>query len=628
MFDNTTESSNESPVSSSNGETGDFFVPNYDKNNKIKPFGLATFQDSYLLAGETPQDLYLRVARAGSSNHQHMVRLYNYMSDHWFSPATPILSNLGTKRGLPISCFINSVQDSLEDIDAVWHENVWLAARGGGIGTYYGNVRSIGEGIGRVGQTSGIIPFIKVMDTLTTAISQGSLRRGNAAVYLDISHPEIEEFIDIRKPTGGDPRRKTHDIHNAVIIDDKFMHALQAGENYDLIDPKSKKVKGSISAKAMWSKLIQLRMETGEPYMMFKDTVHRATPDAHKKLNLYCTTSNLCSEIMLPAGVDHLGKNRTSVCCLSSVNVEKWNEWKTDTQFIHDIMEFLDNVLQIFIDQAPQQYFSKATYAAYRERSVGLGIMGFHALLQSMNIPFESAVAKSMNMKIFKHLKLNTDKASDDLANERGPCPDALEAGVNERFIYKMAVAPTASISILCGGTSPCFEPFFTNAYTHKTKSGSFAVRNQYLEKTLEKYGMNTDDVWTTIKQQKGSAQHLNFLTEDERAMFKTSLEIDQKWLIEFAADRAPYIDQGQSINLFFNPDEKVATLSKLHFQAWKKGIKSLYYCRSISVVRAENSTFNFNVPVGGNILPDVNIITKGDDDDDLNGPDECLACQ
>lgn len=555
------------------------------RDDLLTDFGKKTLVDRYLLPGESYQDMFARVSTAYADDIDHAQRLYDYMSRLWFMPATPVLSNGGADRGLPISCFLNSVDDSLGDIVGTWMENVWLASNGGGIGTYWGSVRSIGEKVGQNGQTSGIIPFIRVMDSLTLAISQGSLRRGSAAVYLDVHHPEIEEFLEIRKASG-DFNRKSLNLHHGVNITDDFMDAVAADAEFGLRSPKSGEVVKTISARKLWQKIIEIRLQTGEPYIIFSDTVNNALPVFQKKLGLKVRQSNLCSEIMLPTGVDHLGRDRTAVCCLSSVNAEKFLEWKDDPRFLEDLFRFLDNVLQDFIDRAPEE-MERAVYSAMRERSVGLGLMGFHSFLQAMNIPFESAMAAVWNKKMFKHLRQGADRASVRLADERGACPDAAESGVKARFSHKLAIAPTASISIICGGTSAGIEPIPANVYTHKTLSGSFTVKNPYLEKLLEEKGANTPTVWSSILEHEGSVQHLDILTDDEKDIFKTAFELDQRWVIEHAGDRTEYICQAQSLNIFLPGDVNKWDLHMLHWTAWEKGVKSLYYCRSKSVQRA-----------------------------------------
>jgi len=585
----------------------------------LTDFGRETLNDRYLLPGETYQDLFARVADAYADDQDHAQRLYDYISRLWFMPATPVLSNGGTGRGLPISCYLNSVDDSLEGIVATWNENVWLASRGGGIGTYWGNVRGIGEPVGLNGKTSGIIPFVRVMDSLTLAISQGSLRRGSAACYLDVSHPEIEEFLEIRKPSG-DFNRKAWNLHHGVLLTDAFMEAVRAGDPFDLLSPRDGSVRKTVDARALFQKLVETRLATGEPYIVFNDTVNRMMPKHHRDLGLKVSTSNLCSEITLPTGIDHLGNDRTAVCCLSSLNLETWDQWQGDKLFVEDVMRFLDNVLQDYIDRAPDE-MARAKYSASRERSVGMGVMGFHSFLQAKGIGFETAMAKAWNLKMFKHISGRADEASLMLAQERGPCPDAAETGAMERFSCKMAIAPTASISIICGGTSACIEPIPANIYTHKTLSGSFIVKNPYLEKLFDQKSKNSTAVWNSILEKGGSVQHLDFLTPEEKAIYKTSFEIDQRWLLEFAADRAPFIDQAQSLNLFIPADVDKWDLMMLHFQAWEKGIKSLYYLRSKSVQRA-----GFAGGVEADNTADLAKfeINIGEQTD----YEECLACQ
>ena len=588
------------------------------RDDLLTEFGKETLTDRYLLPGESFQDLFARVADCYADDAEHAQRLYDYISKLWFMPATPVLSNGGTNRGLPISCYLNSVDDSLEGIVGTWNENVWLASRGGGIGTYWGNVRGIGEPVGLNGKTSGIIPFVRVMDSLTLAISQGSLRRGSAACYLDISHPEIEEFLEIRKPSG-DFNRKALNLHHGVLVSDAFMEAVRDGTEWELKSPKDGSVRGKVDARSLFQKLVETRLATGEPYIVFSDTVNRMMPKHQRELGLKVSTSNLCSEITLPTGRDHLGNDRTAVCCLSSLNLEKWDEWNTDKRFIEDVMRFLDNVLQDYIDRAPDE-MARAKYSASRERSVGMGVMGFHSFLQSKGIGFESPMAKVWNLKMFQHISAKANEASMVLAEERGACPDAEEMGVMERFSCKMAIAPTASISIICGGTSACIEPIPANIYTHKTLSGSFVVKNPYLEKVLKAKSKDSTAVWNSILEKGGSVQHLDFLTPEEKAVFKTSFEIDQRWLLEFAADRAPYIDQAQSLNLFIPADVDKWDLMMLHFQAWEKGIKSLYYLRSKSVQRAGFA--------GGVEADNTAELPKYDLGGEKTDYEECLACQ
>ncbi|HEV2595446.1 MAG TPA: ribonucleoside-diphosphate reductase subunit alpha [Sphingomicrobium sp.] len=598
-------------------------APRFDVETDVRrdalltEFGKDTLKDRYLLPGEGYQDLFARVAAAYSDDAGHAQRVYDYISKLWFMPATPVLSNGGTGRGLPISCYLNTVSDSLEGIVGTWNENVWLASRGGGIGTYWGSVRGIGEPVGLNGKTSGIIPFVRVMDSLTLAISQGSLRRGSAACYLDVSHPEIEEFLEIRKPSG-DFNRKALNLHHGVLITDDFMEAVRDGAEFELKSPKDGSVRGKVDARSLFQKLVETRLQTGEPYIIFIDAVNKAMPKHHRDLGLKVSTSNLCSEITLPTGRDHLGADRTAVCCLSSLNLETWDEWNKDKQFIEDIMRFLDNVLSDYIARAPDE-MARAKYSAERERSVGLGVMGFHSFLQARGLSFEGAMAKSWNLKMFKHIRAQVDQASMMLAKERGPCPDAADMGVMERFSCKMAIAPTASISIIAGGTSACIEPIPANIYTHKTLSGSFSIKNPYLERMLKEKSKDSPTVWNSILENGGSVQHLDFLSPDEKDVFKTSFEIDQRWLLELAADRTPYIDQAQSLNLFIPADVDKWDLMMLHFRSWELGIKSLYYLRSKSVQRA-----GFAGGVEADNTPELKEIPLASTTD----YDECLACQ
>ena len=587
----------------------------FQKDNNLSNFGKAILKDRYLLPEENFQQLFARVASAYADDSAHANRLYQYISDLWFMPATPVLSNGGTKRGLPISCFLNESADSLEGIVSLWNENVWLASKGGGIGSYWGNVRSIGETVRGNGKTSGIVPFIKVMDSQTLAISQGSLRRGSAAVYLPIHHPEISEFIDIRRPIGGDQNRRSLNLHHGVVVTDEFMKAVEKNEDFHLKSPYTNKTVETVKARDLWIKLLTARIETGEPYILFIDAVNKAIPAHHKKLNLTVKTSNLCSEITLPTGIDHLGQDRTAVCCLSSLNLEYYDAWKDNHQFISDVVAFLDNVLQDFINTAPDS-MAKAKYSATRERSIGLGVMGFHSFLQSKNVPIESAMSKVWNKKIFQKIKQETDAASQELAKQRGPCPDALEAGVNERFSNKIAIAPTASISIIANNSSPGVEPFVANSFTQKTLTGSFSVRNKNLVKVLESKSKNTEDIWSSITTNEGSVQHLNFLDDHEKMVFKTAQEIDQRWIIDLAAERQEYICQAQSINLFLPGNVSKKYLHEIHFRAWQKGLKSLYYCRSTSIQRADKVSHKVE-------QNEINLNNQQE-----SKYEECLACQ
>ena len=584
----------------------------YTRDALLTDFGKATLDDRYLLDGENYQKMFARVSAAYADDPAHAQRLYDYMSQLWFMPSTPILSNAGAKRGLPISCFLNTVRDSLDGITNTWNENVLLASNGGGIGTYWGFVRGVGESVGRAGKTSGIIPFIRVMDSLTLAISQGSLRRGSAAVYLDVHHPEIEEFLEIRKPSG-DFNRKSLNLHHGINLTDEFMNAVKDDAEFALRSPKTKEPIKFVNARQLFQKILEMRIQTGEPYLIFIDSANRAMPKHLRELGLNINMSNLCSEILLPTGPDHLGNERTAVCCLSSMNAERWDQWNDHPLIVEDVLRFLDNVLQDFIDTAPDG-MARAKYAAMRERSIGLGLMGFHSFLQQKRIPFESVMAKSWNMKMFRHIRRAADAASVALSEERGACPDAKERNINTRFSHKLAIAPTASISIICGGTSACVEPIPANIYNHKTLSGNFVIKNIYLDALLTKKGINTDALWQSIVEREGSVQHIGALTDLEKDTFKTAFEIDQRWVIELAADRAQFICQGQSINLFLSADINKWDLLMLHWSAWEKGVKSLYYCRSKSIQRAEYT--------GGDGKQHITAKNKRTD------YEECLSCQ
>lgn len=595
------------------------------RDENLTEFGKATLTDRYLMPEEQYQDLFARVSMYYGDDSEHAQRIYDYISKLWFMPSTPILSNGGTSRGLPISCFLNETEDSLDDIMSLWNENVWLASLGGGIGSYWGNVRSIGEKVGRNGKTSGIVPFIRVMDSLTLAISQGSLRRGSAAIYLPVWHPEIEEFAEIRRPTGGDPNRKALNLHHGVLIPNRFMEAVENDEEWALKSPKDNSVVDKVNARDLWIRLLTARIETGEPYFIFIDHVNDAIPDHHKMAGLNVKMSNLCSEITLPTGKDHLGNERTAVCCLSSLNLEKFEEWQDHPTFIEDIMKFLDNVLSDFIEKAPDN-MKRAKYAAMRERSVGLGVMGFHSFLQSKMLPMEGVMAKVWNRRMFQHIKRQADDASVKLAHERGACPDAADYGIMERFSNKMAIAPTASISIICGGASPGIEPIAANAYTHKTLSGSFPVKNKYVKAILAEKGIDNDDTWSSIFTNEGSVQHLPQLSQEEKDVFKTAFEIDQRWVIEHSADRTPFVCQAQSVNVFLPANVHKADLHRIHWEAWKKGCKSLYYCRSKSIQRAESdASWKRSLEEQSNEEEDQGALGDGSGGSMY---EECLACQ
>jgi len=561
---------------------------NYERDNLLTDFGKTTLKDRYLLPEEeSPQDGFMRAAKAFSDNDEMADRIYNYASKLWFMFSTPILSNGGTKRGMPISCFLNYVGDSREGLTGHYTENAWLASVGGGIGGYWGDVRSDGTATSGGSQSSGSIPFLHVVDSEVLAFSQGKTRRGSYAAYMDISHPEIIEFMEMRKPSGGDVHRKCLNLHHGVNLSNEFMQLIDHcvkeptyDDSWNLVDPHTKKVVRTVSARDLWQKILETRVATGEPYVSFIDTVNESLPEPQKKLGLRVNHSNLCTEITLPTN-----ENRTAVCCLSSVNLEKYDEWKNDTLFVPDLIRFLDNVLQHFIDNAPDELF-RARFSAASERSLGLGAMGFHAYLQSKGIPFESALAKSLNLKIFKKIKEQAVEESKRLAIKRGEAPDMENTGM--RNAHLLAIAPNASSSIICGTTSPSIEPYRANAYVQKTMSGSFLVKNKYLEKLLEKKEINNDKTWTSILANRGSVLHIKELSDYEKDTFKTAIEINQQWVIEHAADRQQYICQGQSVNVFVPADVNIKELHDIHMLAWKKKLKTLYYCRSEAIKRAE----------------------------------------
>ena len=561
----------------------------YSKDSMLTEFSKKTLQDRYLVGDEkSPQEAFARAAEAFSDDEAHAQRIYDYASNLWFMFATPVLSNGGTKRGLPISCFLNYVDDSREGITGHYTENAYLSSMGGGIGGGWSDVRSQGTKTSKGSESTGVIPFMKVVDAEMLAFSQGVTRRGSYASYLHISHPEIEEFLDVRKATGGDTNRKCINLHHGIVISDKFMEVIHRAtkendfdDSWELIDPHSGEVTKTISARTLWVKLLQNRMETGEPYLMFEDAVQADLPEFQQRKGLKVNHSNLCSEITLATN-----EERTAVCCLSSVNLEYYDEWKNHPAFIPDLVRFLDNVLTSFIANAPDE-LERARYSAERERSIGLGAMGFHAYLQKNNIAFEGALATSANMEIFKRIKSQAQSETERLAVEKGACPDDDTCSV--RNAHLLAIAPNASSSIICGNTSPSIEPFRANAYTQKTKSGSYLMKNKFLEEVLEKYNQNTDATWTSIITNKGSCQHLDFLTDEEKEVFKTAVEINQAWVVEHASMRQEFVCQSQSVNLFFPPDVNKGDLHNVHMLAWAKNMKTLYYLRSEAISRADN---------------------------------------
>ena len=561
----------------------------YSKDSLLTEFSKQTLKDRYMVGDEqSPQEAFARAALAFADDQDHAQRIYDYASNLWFMFATPVLSNGGTKRGLPISCFLNYIEDSREGITGHYTENAYLSSMGGGIGGGWSDVRSQGTKTSKGSESTGVLPFMKVVDSEMLAFSQGVTRRGSYAAYLHMNHPEIEEFLDVRKPTGGDTNRKCTNLHHGVVIPDKFMeiiHRATKEQNFDdsweLVDPHSGEIKKVVSARTLWVKLLQNRMETGEPYLMFEDAVQSDLPDFQKKKGLKVNHSNLCSEITLATN-----EERTAVCCLSSVNLEYYDEWKNHPAFIPDLIRFLDNVLTYFIENAPDE-LERAKYSASRERSIGMGAMGFHAYLQKNNIPFEGMVASGVNLQMFNKIKSEAMQETKRMAVERGACPDDDTCSV--RNAHLLAVAPNASSSIICGNTSPSIEPYRANAFTQKTKSGSYLMKNKFLEGVLEKYGINDDKTWSSIIANKGSCQHLSMLSEEEREVFKTAVEINQAWIVEHASARQEHICQAQSVNLFFPPDVSKGDLHNVHMLAWAKNMKTLYYLRSEAIGRADN---------------------------------------
>lgn len=558
------------------------------RNAMFTYFGLENLRDRYFLRDaqdeicENPQTFFARVA-AGMSrgDRAHAQRLYDVMSKQWFLPATPVLMNIGTKKGLPISCFLNTVPDTLEGIFDIYRENAFLAKFGGGIGTDWSQLRGQNAPLKSSGlRSSGVIPFLKVMDSETLAISRNSHRRGAAAAYLSVHHPDIEDFLEMRRPTGGDADRKCLNINNAVVISDEFMKAVEENRSYKLIDPHYGTVTKELNALDVWRRILTVRAETGEPYIMFADTVNRAVPKHHADKGLFIRQSNLCTEIVLPTSED-----RTAVCCLGSMNLETYDQWKDELDTIaYDCVKALDNNLDSFCEMADSKEYRKAINSVRHERSIGFGVMGYHGYLMSKNVPFESLQARLMNKQIFKRFGDAARAASKKLGEERGLPLD----GGTQRNSYVTSIQPTASTAFLCGGATPSIEPIAGNAYLQKTLSGSFLVKNSYLEAVLERKGMNTQEVWQEIIAMKGSVQYLEGLTDEERAVFRTAYEMNMREIVQQAADRQPFIDQAQSLNVFFQTPVSGKYMHEVHFLAWKLGVKTLYYLRSSAPIEAD----------------------------------------
>ena len=588
------------------------------RDNLFDELGIKRLKESYMRDDETsPQQRLAYVSSAFGTDDAHAQRLYDYTSNHWLSYSTPILSYGRSKRGLPISCFLNYIEDTAEGLVYNLSETNWLSMFGGGVGIGFG-IRSADD------KSTGVMPHLKIYDASSLAYRQGRTRRGSYAAYLDISHPDLIAFLEMRKPTG-DPNVRCLNLHHGINITDAFMQIIEkcmidpnANDDWDLVDPHSSEVRETVSAKHLWQQILELRMHTGEPYIHFIDTSNRALPQWLKDKGLKIHQSNLCSEIILPTNED-----RTAVCCLSSLNLEYYDEWKNDKLFLKDVAEMLDNVLQFFINNAPVS-ISRAKYSASQERSIGIGALGFHAFLQKNNIAFEGVMAKVLNNQIFKHIRSKLNEANLQLGSERGEAPDAVGTGF--RFSHTMAVAPNASSSIIMGNTSPSIEPYRANAYRQDTLSGSSLNKNRWLDKVIEKHlagdgdiisQKEYNDIWSSIIANDGSVQHLTWMDEKTKEVFKTSMEIDQRWIIEHAADRQVFIDQAQSLNVFFRPDSHIKYIHAVHFLAWKKGVKTLYYCRSEKLAKADKVSRRIERDVIKEI--DMTALVEGN---------ECLACE
>ena len=587
----------------------------YARDSLFDKLGLARLKESYMIEDEeSPQERFAHVSAKFGSNPEHAQRLYDYSSKHWLSYSTPILSYGRSKKGMPISCFLNFIDDTAEGLVENLSETNWLSMLGGGVGIGFG-IRSSDD------KSVGVMPHLKTYDASCLAYRQGRTRRGSYATYLDISHPDVTMYLEMRKPTG-DPNVRCLNLHHGINISDRFMKLVErcmsdhdADDGWNLADPHSGEIRDTVSARALWQKILELRMETGEPYIHFIDTSNRHLPEFQKKLGLKIHQSNLCSEIILPTNSE-----RTAVCCLSSVNLEHYDSWSKNPQFLKDMAEMLDNVLQHFIDNAPDQV-ARAKFSAMRERSIGIGALGFHAYLQKNMIAWESWQATSANVRMFKYMRNKLDEANMELGKERGEAPDA--EGTGRRFSHVMAIAPNASSSIIMGNTSPSIEPFRANAYRQDTLSGAYLNKNKYLVDLIKnkieagETKQAEDEIWSSIISNDGSVQHLKFLTDDERDVFKTAMEIDQRWLIDHAAKRQDFIDQAQSLNLFFRPDVNIKYLHAVHYLAWKSGLKTLYYCRSEKLGKADKVSKR----IERDIIQEINVSTLAEES-------TCLACE
>ena len=583
-----------------------------ERDKKFDELGVKRLKESYMRDDEeSPQYRFASVSKAFSSNIEHAQRLYDYSSNHWLSYSTPILSFGRSTKGMPISCFLNYVEDTAEGLVNNLSETNWLSMYGGGVGIGFG-IRSAGD------KSTGVMPHLKIYDASSLAYRQGKTRRGSYAAYLDISHPDLIPFLEMRKPTG-DPNIRCMNLHHGINITDNFMEIIErcmldpnANDDWELKDPHSGEVREVVSAKHIWQQILELRMHTGEPYIHFIDTSNRFLPQWLKDKGLKVHQSNLCSEIILPTD-----EKRTAVCCLSSLNLETYDEWKDNPLFLKDVAEMLDNVLNYFIANAPDT-IARARYSAERERSIGIGALGWHAYLQRNGIAFEGVMAKVANNRIFKHIRQGLDNANKELGAERGEAPDAI--GTGNRFSHLMAIAPNASSSIIMGNTSPSIEPYRANAYRQDTLSGSFLNKNRWLDLIIKEKAKDENDyndIWSSIIANDGSVQHLDILDENQKEVFKTSMEIDQRWVIELAADRQQYIDQAQSLNLFFRPDAHIKYIHAIHFTAWKKGIKTLYYCRSEKIGKADKVSKRVEREIIKEL--DMTQVAQGND---------CIACE
>jgi len=602
------------------GEYMEYLGINIDleRDKLFDELGIKRLQESYMREDETsPQHRFAFVSKTFGTNQEHSQRLYDYASNHWLSYSTPILSFGRSKRGMPISCFLNFIEDTAEGLVDNLSETNWLSMLGGGVGIGFG-IRSADD------KSTGVMPHLKIYDASSLAYRQGRTRRGSYAAYLDISHPDITSFLEMRKPTG-DPNVRCLNLHHGINITDDFMEIIEKcmldqeyNDDWKLVDPNSGEVREIVSAKHLWQQILEIRMHTGEPYIHYIDTSNRMMPQFLKDKGLRIHQSNLCSEIILPTN-----EQRTAVCCLSSLNLETYDEWKDNELFLQDVAEMLDNVLQYFIDNAPD-VISRAKYSAERERSIGIGALGFHAYLQRKGIAFEGVMAKVTNNRIFKHIRESLNVANVRLGTERGEAPDA--SGTGQRFSHLMAIAPNASSSIIMGNTSPSVEPYRANAYRQDTLSGAFLNKNKWLDKVIQNKLSNEsgslsqdryNDIWSSIIANDGSCQHLDILTDDEKAVFKTSMEIDQRWVIELASDRQQYIDQAQSLNLFFRPDAHIKYLHAIHFMAWKKGLKTLYYCRSEKIGKADK----VSKKIERQVIKELDMVQVAQGND-------CIACE